>query len=60
MDKTAALSKKGSAIKGKLTISPFMKEFEYGSTGEGYWCYEHMVLQLKDCVNVLKVLYPQF
>jgi len=60
MDETAAISKKGHAIKGEHTISPLMKEFEYGSTGERYWCYEHMVLQLEYCIDVLKVIYPQF
>ena len=37
-----------------------MKEFEYGAAGEGYWCYEYMVLQLEDCVDALKVVYPQY
>ena len=40
----------------------FVREFEYGAANsEGYWSYQHiMVLQLKDCIDVLKVLYPQF
>jgi len=37
-----------------------VKEFEYGAAGEGYWCYEYMVLQLEDCVDALKVVYPQY
>jgi hypothetical protein len=34
-------------------------EFEYGANAEGYWVYEHMVLQVEDCVDCLKVLYPE-
>ena len=46
-------------LKKPLTKSPFIFEFEYGASGEGYWVYEHMVLQLEDCMDCLKVLYPQ-
>jgi hypothetical protein len=45
--------------KKALTKSPFVFEFECGANGEGYWVYEHMVLQLEDCIDCLKVLYPQ-
>lgn len=43
-----------------LKTSPFVIEFEYGSgeSGKGYWDYDHLVVQLEDCVDVLKVLYP--
>ncbi len=34
-------------------------KFEYGAKAEGYWVYEHMVLQLEDCVDCIKVLYPE-
>ncbi len=37
-----------------------MREFEYGANNEGYWSYEHMVLQMEDCLNVMKVLHPQY
>jgi len=30
------------------------------SKNEEYWCYEHMVLQLEDCCDVLNSLYPQY
>jgi hypothetical protein len=43
-----------------LRYSPFVVEFEYGSNNDGYWSYEHMVLQLEDCVDCLQVLAPQF
>jgi len=58
-DTQAAISKKGSAMKKKLTKSPFILEFEHGCNNEGYWCYEHMVCQLEDCADMLKVLYLQ-
>ena len=40
--------------------NPFVVEFEYGASKEGYWCYEHMILQLEDCVDVVQTLYPEF
>jgi hypothetical protein len=46
--------------KKPLTSSPFIRTFEYGADSEGYWNYNHMVLQLEDCVDVLKHLYPQY
>ena len=46
--------------KQPLTKNPFVKEFEYGAASERYWTYQHMVLQLEDCINVLNVLYPQY
>jgi hypothetical protein len=39
--------------KKTLTKSPFVFEFEYGANGKGYWVYEHMVLQLEDCIDCL-------
>jgi len=39
---------------------PFVVEFEFGINSEGYWCYDRMVLQLEDCVDVLKNVYPEF
>jgi hypothetical protein len=52
------MAKRGTANKSPLTDNPFMREFEYGAKGEGYWSYEHMVIQLEDCIDCLKVLYP--
>jgi hypothetical protein len=49
----------GNTKKTALTSSPFVLEFEYGANAEGYWVYEHMVLQLEDCVDCLKVLCPE-
>jgi hypothetical protein len=59
-DGESAKAKRGTAIESPLTCSPFIREFEYGSKGEGYWSYEHMVIQLEDCIHCLKVLYPQY
>jgi hypothetical protein len=33
---------------------------EYGVSKEGYWTYDRMSLQLEDCIDVLKVIYPQY
>jgi len=52
--------KQGTLNKHPLKQNLFIFEFEYGVAGEGYWSYQHMVLQLEDCVDVLKILYPHF
>lgn len=40
----------------EIKKDPFVEYFEYGENKDGYWTYDHMVLQLEDCVDVLKVL----
>jgi hypothetical protein len=57
VDETAAIKTKKGPDGFK---KPLSKEFEYGSNSEGYWTYQHMVIQLEDCVDVLQVLYPQY
>ncbi len=47
-------------FKKPLTCSPFVRTFEYGADSDGYWNYNHMVLQLEDCADVLNHLYPQY
>jgi hypothetical protein len=59
-DKDAAFVRNGSEIKPKLTSSPFVHQFEYGNNLDGYWTYDCMILQLEDCIDCLKVLYPSF
>jgi hypothetical protein len=46
--------------KKDLKESPFVKFFELGSNNEGCWGCNHMVLQLEDCVDCLKVACPEF
>jgi hypothetical protein len=58
-DEEAAKAKGGDAKKKPPTKSPFILEFEYGASGEGYWVYKHMVLQSEDCTDCQKVLYPE-
>jgi len=59
-DEKAAISLRGTADKQPLKETPFVREFEYGANNEGYWSYEHMVLQMEDCLDVMRVLYPQY
>ena len=33
-----------------------MIEFEHGENNEGYWSYEHMVIQMEDCRDVLEII----
>ncbi len=58
-DVLAAMEKRGTATKQPLETSPFIVEFEYGANAEGYWTYDHMVLQFEDFVDVFMALYPE-
>ncbi len=49
VDEAAAIAKRGAKEKQPLTCSPCVVEFEYGANNEGYWSYDHMVLQLRYC-----------
>jgi hypothetical protein len=60
VDEAAAIAKRGSKVKKPLTCSPLAVKFEYGANNEGYWSYDHMVLQLEDCVECIKVIASQF
>jgi hypothetical protein len=60
LDEKAAKAEMGTGEKKDLLSRPFVVEFEYGANYEGYWCYEHLVLQLEDCVDCLKVISSQF
>jgi hypothetical protein len=44
--------------KKDLCKSPFIRYLEIGVTNEDWWDYNQMVLQLEDCVDCLKTLYP--
>jgi hypothetical protein len=61
-DERAAIEAGGlkDARKKPLTSSPFVRFFEYGADQDGYWNYQHMVLQLEDCDDVITNLYPQY
>ena len=59
-DAIAAKNIRGTEEKQPLTDSPFIREFEYGAKNEGYWSYEHMVLQMEDCIDVMHALYPDY
>jgi hypothetical protein len=50
----------GDANKQPLSQSPFVVEFEYGANNQGYWRYDHMILQFEDCIDVVKTLWPEF
>jgi len=39
--------------------SPFVIYFQFGANQDGYWDYNHMVLQLKDCADCQKN-YPKY
>ena len=39
-----------------LTESPFIHAFEFGGD-KGYWTGNHMILQVEDCIDCLRVLF---
>ena len=59
-DEEAAKKITGNTMKAPLTQSPFVVEFEYGANSQGYWDYDHMILQFEDCIDVVKTLHPEF
>ena len=61
-DEEAAMDVYGTSLKPQLSVdkSPFLTYFDYGENKEGYWDYNHMVLQFEDVVDCLKVMHPQF
>lgn len=44
--------------KSDLTSNPFVHSFDYGKARDGYWDGSHTAIQLEDCIDVLKVLFP--
>ena len=59
-DEEAAKLVTGKSCKPILTKSPFVLEFEYGAAQQGYWKYDHMAVQMEDCVDCLVTLYPEY
>jgi hypothetical protein len=53
-DAKSGTAKRGNTAKAPLTVSPFIREFEYIVNAQCYWSYEHMVMQLEDCIDCLK------
>ena len=60
VDRESAELKRGNALKQELKDSPFSRKLEYGSSKDGYWSYEDMVMQLEDCVDVLERVHSTF
>ena len=54
-DCDAAKELNGTSEKAALECSPFVIFFDLGKAKSGYWRYEHMVIQLEDCVDCLRV-----
>ena len=57
LDKEAAMKLNNSVLKPKLTTRPFVTSFQYGQNQEGYWTYDHTILQLEDVCDCLKVVF---
>ena len=61
-DKDAAEEVLGKAEKDDLESDPLVREFSYGNAEgkQGYWNYNHIVIQMEDLVDVLSVLHPDY
>ena len=46
----------GNTKKMPLTESPFIHKFEFGGD-KGYWTGNHMILQVEDCIDCLRILF---
>ena len=55
-DKAASTEVNENTKKMTLTESPFILKFEFGGT-RGYWTGNHIILQVEDCVDCLRVLF---
>ena len=47
-DELAAQEITSSVYKGNFTKSPFLCELEYGKNINGYWTYNHILVQFED------------
>ena len=56
-DHDASVAVNGKNEKKALTSNPFVVEFDYGTNKEGYWGYNNMVLQMEDCIDVLRACF---
>ena len=54
-DTVAANEVNGTALKSALTTSPLICLFAFGGRN-GYWTGNHMILQMEDCIDCLKVI----
>ena len=59
-DENAATAVYGTADKQDLKTSPFITYFQFGGGNEGYWDYNHMILQMEDCMDCLSSMYNEF
>ena len=51
-------SSKISKTEFTVDDNPFVKEFRYGINDDGYWTYDHFIIQLEDCMDILNILHP--
>jgi hypothetical protein len=59
-DEAALTETREKADKLPLKSSPFVIEFKYGANNQGYWNYNHMILQFEDCIDVVRTMWPEF
>jgi hypothetical protein len=59
VDISAAKNINGTEKKSDLDEDPFVQFFEYGTADgkQGYWSYDHMILQLEDVLDCLAAVF---
>lgn len=57
IDEEAALEVHSTRMKYPLEDNPFVRFFEYGAANEGYWNSHHMICQVEDVADVLKLVF---
>jgi len=60
VNKAAAMEIYRVLNKPPLTAMPFLRTITIGVSNDGYWTSYHMAIQLEDCVDCLKILFPDY
>ena len=60
IDKVAVMEIYQNIIKPPLIASPFVCTITIGANNDGYWNSYHMAIQVEDCVDCLKILFPDY
>jgi len=56
----SAMKINGKIEKTILKETLVLTYFEYGTGKEGYWNYDHISLQFKNCIDCIQALFPEY
>jgi len=60
VDKAAVIAIYWHMKKPPLKVLPFVQTITIGVNNDGYWMLYHIAIQLDDCVDCLKILFPDY